>query len=47
MNSVEIDGNSTYLVENLLVEVVGLLLRLVATIDDRLDHGEIDFPDNR
>ena len=39
----EIAGNSTRLVENLRVEVVGLLLHLVATIDDRLDHGEIDF----
>ncbi len=28
----EIAGNSTRLVENLLVEVVDLLLRLVATI---------------
>ena len=43
----EIAGNSTFLVKNLLVEVVGLLLRLVATIDDRLYYGEIDFPDNR
>ncbi len=43
----EIAGNSTYLVENLLVEVVGLLLRLIATIDNRLNQGEIGFPDDR
>jgi len=37
----EIAGKSTYLVENLLDEVVDLFLRLIDITDDRLDQGEI------
>ena len=43
----EIAGNSTLLVENLLVEVVGLLLRLAATIDDRPMQWGGKLPDDR
>ena len=42
----EIAGNSTLLVENLLVEVVGLLLRLAATIDDRSTQRGGKLPDD-
>ena len=43
---IEIAGNPTLLVENLLVEVVGLLLRLAATIDDKLTVRGGKLPDN-